>query len=150
PDVHEKTTRTRIARKLATLKGYDFAGDYDSAKRYGHRIYFVPDDTLSGVEARQLGIRNEHDLFGGVVPYPFVATKAITHPLVDFDAYAPEGWRRDIGDRLRDAVLFGFTAFSRQDARRAGLLVLERGAARVKPPRAMGGRGQTVVSGVAQ
>jgi hypothetical protein len=35
PDVDEKTTRTCIARKLAALKGYDFAGEYDPAKRYG-------------------------------------------------------------------------------------------------------------------
>jgi hypothetical protein len=145
PDLHERTTRTCIARKLAKLKGYEFAGDYDSAKRYRPRLYFVPDDTLTAVEARQLGIRDEHDLFGGVVPYAFVATKAITHPLVDFDACAPEGWRRDIGDQLRDSVLFGFTAFSREDAQKAGILVLERGPARVKPVHAMGGRGQTVV-----
>src|SRR3712207_8788490 len=40
------------------------------------RVYFVPSCTLIGLEqARQLGITGEDDLFGGVVPYPFVATK---------------------------------------------------------------------------
>ena len=47
-------------------------------------------------------------------------------------------------------MLFGFSAFNREDARRAGTLVLERGAARIKPARGIGGRGQTVVSTVAE
>ena len=106
----------------------------------------MPDDTLIGVDlARRLGIYDEQDLFGGIVPHPFVATKTITHPLVDRTADAPDGWSHDLGDRLRDVVLFGFTAFSRQDARRAGILVLERGAARIKPSCGIGGRGQAVV-----
>ncbi len=114
-------------------------------------LYFVPDDTLVGVEAaRQLGIHDERDLFGGIVPYPFVATKTITHPLVDRGAQAPDGWQHDLGERLQDAVLYGFTAFSRDDARRAGMLVLQRGAARVKPSRGIGGRGQVVVSTAAE
>ena len=150
PDFHESVSRNETARKLAMLKGYEFAGDYDPAKRYAGPLYFVPDDTLVGVEAaRQLGIHDEQDLFGGVVPYPFVATKTITHPLVDCGAQAPDGWKHDLGDRLRDAVLFGFTAFSPQDARRAGRLVLERGAVRVKPACGIGGRGQEVVSEMA-
>ena len=151
PDFHEHVSRNETAKKLATLKGYEFAGDYDPSKHYAGRVYFVPDDTLIGVAAaRRLGIHNEQDLFGGIVPHPFVATKTITHPLVDCAAQAPEGWRHDLGERLCDAVLFGFTAFSRDDARRAGLLVLERGRARLKPACGIGGRGQVVVSGRAE
>ena len=147
PDFHENLSRNETASKLAQLNGWDFAGHYDRSKQYPGPLYFVPDDTLVGVEAaRQLGIHDESDLFGGIVPYPFVATKAITHPLVDRGAQAPDGWRYDLGDRLRDVVLYGFTAFSREDARRAGMLVLQRGAARVKPACAIGGRGQVVVS----
>ena len=149
PDFHEHVSRNQTARKLAALKGYEFAGDYDPSKHYGGPLYFVPDDTLIGVAAaRRLGIYSECDFFGGIVPHPFVATKTITHPLVDGAAQAPEGWRHDLGDRLRDAVLFGFSAFSRADAHKAGSLVLERGVARVKPSCGIGGRGQMVVSTV--
>ena len=52
-------------------------------RRYGAPTYFVPSDTLTSEAAARAGIRHEHDLFGGVVPHPFVATKTITHPLVD-------------------------------------------------------------------
>ena len=148
---HESITRTEMARKLAVLKGYDFAGRYDSANRYPGPLYFVPSDTLIGTDtARALGIRTEDDLFGGVVPFPFVATKTISHPLIDPDAFAPQNWSHDFGRRIKETVLFGFTAFARGDAHRAGVLVLERGPARIKPPRGVGGRGQTVVSGVAE
>ena len=53
----------------------------------------MPSDTLVGLEAaRALGVNSEHDLFGGVVPHAFVATKVITHPLVRPRAPAPAGW----------------------------------------------------------
>ena len=148
---HQNATWTELAKKLAFLKGYDFAGQYDPAQQYAGRLYFVPTETLVGVDAaRKLGICSEEDLFGGIVPFPFVATKTITHPLVDSDAFAPEGWSYDFSRRVQDAVLFGFTAFTLRDARRAGALVLERGVARVKPARGVGGQGQTVVSQIAE
>lgn len=146
---HEKTTRTGIAERLAALKGFDFAGDHDpaAAARPSGPVYFVPSDTLVGTEAaRTLGIGGEDDLFGGVVPYPFVATKAITHPLVAPDARAPAGWSAELRRRLGDAVLPGFCAFAPADARRAGAQLLERGPVRIKPVRATGGRAQIVVS----
>ena len=147
---HERVTRTAIARRLAALKGFDFAGPYDSAKNYPAPLYFVPSDTLVGVEtAHALGIHGEHDLFGGVVPYSFVATKAITHSLVEPGAAAPAGWSDDLGRRMQDAVLFGFSAFSLEDARRAGVRLLEHGPARVKPVRETGGLGQTIVADAA-
>ena len=100
---HERATRDGIAERLAALKGFGFAGDYDAdARRAAGPVYFVPSDTLVGVEAaRTLGIRGEDDLFGGVVPHAFVATKAITHPLVAPDARAPAGWSAEFGRRVR-------------------------------------------------
>jgi hypothetical protein len=83
----------------------------------------MPSETLVGAElTRELGIRGEHDLFGGIVPHAFVATKSITHPLVAPDAYAPAGWSHGFPHRVRDDVLSGFSAFTREDARRAGAL----------------------------
>ena len=68
----------------------------------------VPDVTIDSLEAaRALGILSEEDLFGGVVPFPFVATKAITHPLLDPAAPAPQGWRPDFPDRVRGVTLRG-------------------------------------------
>ena len=90
PDSHEARTRAGIATKLAKLKGFEFAGEYDRSARYGGPVYFVPSDVLSSTEAAQaLGIHGEDDLFGGVVPHGFAATKVITHPLFDARAHGP-------------------------------------------------------------
>jgi hypothetical protein len=144
---HESVTRIEIARKLAALKGYDFAGDYDASACYAGSVYFVPSDTVIGIEtALEMGIRSDKDLFGGVAPYPFVATKVITHPLFDPGAYAPAGWSSTFGQCVRHAVLPGFAAFTLHDARRAGLRLLQRGPVRVKLAQGIGGRGQAVAT----
>src|SRR5687767_10283278 len=78
PGSHETLTRIEVAKKLAALKGCEFAGEYDQSHHYPGRVYFVPSDTVGVETAQELGIHSEHDLFGGVVPYPFVATKSIT------------------------------------------------------------------------
>src|SRR5439155_8852961 len=129
---HVGVTQAAIGKILAALKGYDFAGEYDPSVRYPGLVYLVPSDTLVGIEARTLGIRTEDDLFGGVVPYGFVATKTITHPLVEPDAYAPEGWSHRFARHVRDVVLPGFTAFTLPDAHYAGARVLEHGSVRIK------------------
>jgi hypothetical protein len=114
-------------------------------------LYFVPNDTLVGIaRARELGIQSEKDLFGGVVPYPFIATKTITHPLVAANAFAPEGWSDTFGARVKDAVFPGYSAFTLADARVAVERVLQRGSARLKLGRGIGGVGQAVVSSVAE
>jgi Protein of unknown function (DUF3182) len=148
---HEAVALAYSASRIAALKGYSYAGEYDPARSYDGPVYFVPRDTLIGIEAaRNLGIRTEHSLFGGVAPYPFVATKTITHPLVDPEAVAPVGWSVAFTERLEQSVLFGFSAFTRADVRRAGPRVLERGPARLKPARGIGGRGQVVVTSISE
>jgi hypothetical protein len=150
PAKHESVTHAKIAAKLAALKGYDFAGDYDPAHPYIVPLYFVPSDTLIGSElAQKIGIRDHHALFGGVVPYPFAATKTITHPLVSAGAFAPEGWSHEFARCVQDVVLFGFSAFTLADLRQAAARVLARGHARIKPARGIGGRGQTVIRSTA-
>jgi hypothetical protein len=149
-DRHERVTRTEIGRRLAALKGYAFTGEYDRSACYSGPVYFIPSDTLLAREAADLGIRSEHDLFGGVAPYGFVATKAITHSLVEANASAPAGWSHEFGRRVQDAVLLGFTVFTPEDARHAGAHLLERGPARTKPVGASAGRDQTIVSDAAE
>jgi hypothetical protein len=142
---HERATRAEIARRLAALKGFAHAGDGAAAQACSGAVYLVPSDTLLSAEAYALGIRSEHDLFGGVVPFPFVATKAITHPLVEADAAAPAGWSHDLGRRIEPVVLRGFTAFSIADARCAAARLLSHGPLRLKAVRESGGLGQVVV-----
>jgi hypothetical protein len=144
---HDGVTQAAIAARLAALKGYHFAGEYDPADRPPGRVYFVPGVTMVGVAAANaLGVLTEDDLFGGVVPHPCAATKAITHPLVEPGAAAPEGWSHGFARRVRPVVLPGFTAFTLQDARTAGLRLLERGPVRLKQPRSAGWRDQVVAA----
>src|SRR5437016_2779143 len=113
---HEGITLVAVADAIARLKHYRFGGRWDESHRQSGRIFFVPDETLLAPEARQLGIGSADDLFGGVVPYSFVRTKAITHFLVGGNAERPEGWSDVFAGRIRDVVLPGYTAFSVRDA----------------------------------
>lgn len=146
---HEQATQAELAKRLAAIRGDEFGGHYEAktAAVHDRPVYFVPDDTLPAAEAaRELGIRGEQDLFGGVVPYPFVGTKSITHALPPDAACMPPGWSRDFARRVRDAVLPGYSVFSRRDALHAGLKMLARGSLRLKKPSGVGGLGQSVVA----
>jgi Protein of unknown function (DUF3182) len=145
---HQRIMLVADAKAIAGMTRYEFGGDYGAAKNRSRNdhIYFVPDDTILLDEAESLGIRGATDLYGGVVPHPFVKTKAITHPLVDKDADRPYGWLFGFGERIRNAVLPGYTAFCRRDARIAASRMLLHGPIRAKDPCEAGGRGQTVVT----
>lgn len=148
---HDKSVHLELGRRVARLLNLEFGGEYDHAKTYSGRVYFLPSDTIIGLEhARGLGIASEADLFGGVAPLAFIPTKAITHPLLNDDAFAPQGWSRDFSQRVKDAVLQGYTSFTLDDARKAGLELLQRGVMRLKPVHATAGRGQVLVSTAAQ
>lgn len=146
---HEASVHAELARRIAELQGMAFLGEYDPAMDYSGKLYFVPSGTVIGArQARELGLDDETDLFGGVVPQAFVETKAISHPLIRPDAEAPVGWSRPFGARVKGCVLRGYSAFSLADAREAGHRLLQEGVLRIKPVRATGGRGQQKVSGV--
>ena len=103
---HERATRAQIAWRLARLKKSRFESEYDSARSYAAPVYFVPSDTLVGdALPSALGIASHHALFGGVVPYPFVLTKALVHPLLDPAAAAPPGWSHAFAGQVAHAVL---------------------------------------------
>ena len=146
---HMAATRRELARCLAALKGFAYAGDYDVLRHGGATTYFVPSDTLDRDTAHTAGIRCESDLFGGVVPYPFVATKTITHPLVDKASLAPVGWSAEFPRRVARVVLEGRSAFAHEDARAAGRQLLNEGPVRVKPGGGVAGLGQSVVENAA-
>lgn len=147
PRSHEYVTHSEVAKKLAAIKNCDFGGEFEAGRHYSGPLYFVPTDTLVGIDsAYKLGIQGEQDLFGGVVPFPFVANKTITHPLVTPDARAPDGWSFDLGPRMGKVVLSGFSAFTLSDARGIGQRLLEQGTVRVKKGSGIGGLGQWVVA----
>jgi hypothetical protein len=148
---HERATLSALAKKLADIKGYEFAGEYDAAQSYSDPVYFVPSDTLVGNDtAQRLGIRGEQDLFGGLVPFAFLATKVLTHPLVASDSIAPPGWSSRFAGMMGDAVLPGYSTFSLEDARSAAMKLLPAGPVRIKKPGSRGGLGQSVVTDIAQ
>ena len=145
-DGHEAATRSEIARRLAAFTGFAYEGEYDPQRRYATTPYFVPRDTLTSETASRIGIRNDSDLFGAVVPHPFVATKTITHPLVDDRTQSPSGWSVEFPRRVADVVLEGFSAFAKKDALRAGCRLLKGGTVRVKPATGIAGLGQFTVN----
>ena len=143
---HEKATLSKVAETIAELKGCAFEGQYDPTRHVSGNCYFVPDDVLVQDEASDLGITSANTIYGGVVPYPFVKTKAITHDLVSPTAIKPRGWSYLFAHMARDAVLPGYSVFSAHDARLAGKRLLPRGAVRLKEPLRDGGYGQTVIT----
>jgi hypothetical protein len=144
---HERVTLLGFAGQLGALLDYDDGGMYEAGRHYAGPVYFVPSSTLTVDQAAALGIRGPDDLFGGVVPHAFVGTKAISHALLAPDAAAPTGWCAEFARQLGDSVLAGHACFHPGDARRAGEVLLAGGPVRIKPVRASGGRGQSVVRG---
>jgi hypothetical protein len=145
-NAHQKVVLEADAKVIAQVLGYDFGARHQTAVDDPAPVFFVPDDTLLVDEASSLGIRRPNDFYGGVVPHPFVKTKAITHALVQEDADRPEGWSSAFAESVREIVLPGYTAFSARDARVAATRMLRRGAVRVKKPLGASGRGQTLVT----
>jgi hypothetical protein len=147
---HDAMTKASLAESMARLLDADYAGSIEPSRGCAQGAYVVPCETLALHDARFMGIDDAHDLFGGVTPLPFVATKVITHPLVAADAQAPSGWTPLFADRVDDVVLEGFSAFNAGDARQACARLLQGGSVRVKDAMGVGGCGQAVVTDLHQ
>ena len=143
---HDRESRINLARRLAEIMGWSYDGDYNASADYANVAYFIPQDALLSADANALGIHGPEHLFGGVVPHAFIATKAITHPLIHRKAAAPEGWSHAFTAWAGDSVLHGYTAFSREDALLAATLLLREGPVRMKRVNGIGGSGQQLVS----
>lgn len=143
---HELKTHAALGERIAALIESRFKGSYDAEFPPLGSLYFIPSDTLIGQQQRQaLDIKTGADFFGGWVQEPFMATKAITHPLFDAESKAPTEWSPKFGMSTGNAVLRGFTAFSIKDAHHAAHHLLQYGPVRIKAVRACAGRGQTRV-----
>jgi hypothetical protein len=147
---HERATHAVIARELAALKEYKFV-DGDRRELGSESVYVVPSDTLTSLtDAQSLGVHDDSDLFGGVVPFGFVATKAISHPLVGPGAIGPIGWSHGFSALVEGSVLRGYSAFGIPDVYEAARRLLAHGPVRLKPTRETAGRGQKVVESLAE
>ncbi|MFY1666834.1 DUF3182 family protein [Pseudomonas sp. Pseu.R1] len=144
---HEVVVQQALAERIAGLLGATFVGDYDPALHKGQALYYIPSDTLIGKKAGDaLSIHTVDDFFGGLIDFPFMATKAISHPLLKDATAQPPGWSTRFFEDAGDSVLNGFSVFNEADARRAGRQLLEDGPVRIKPVLATAGRGQVVVT----
>lgn len=139
-DGHRVRGHLELARWLARLRGDRFVGlrsPQALQPQAGSATYWVPTGTVVAPSA-DWGFDGVDDLFGGVVPHDFVGTKLVVHPLVEPDARAPAGWVESLGAALRYVVLPGHAVFSREDAQRAGGLLLHDGPVWMKPAHARG------------
>jgi hypothetical protein len=143
---HDLASQRDVARRLATMLGVPYEGDIDASGTLPPGGFLVPNDTLVSLDsAHRLGVHSERDLFGGVVPHRFIATKVISHGRVSPDSAVPDGWSDTHSQRVHECVLPGFSTFSLEDARRAGRALLAQGPVRVKAAGDSGGSGQAVV-----
>lgn len=145
---HERACQIDLGRRLSRILGRRFGGYHDGRSHAENDDpYVIAINTIVGLEqARTLGIHDETDLFGGVAPHSFIPTKAITHPLYQEDAPAPEGWSHDFGERVQHVVLAGYTVFSHDDAVLAAEALSRRGPVRIKLVYGTGGHSQSVVN----
>lgn len=138
---HERASVEYFGRRLAGLMGRDFR----LRALPGLPGYFIPMETLTREQAAMRGITSGEHIFGGVVPHAFVATKVISHGLVEAPGNVPEGWAPGLGSALGSAVLPGFAAFTPDDLVQAVSRLLPMGRVRCKLAHARGGNGQQVV-----
>lgn len=144
---HDLQSRASVAQGLADFLGYAHASPSGPEHPPAPGDFLVPSDTICSLdEARRIGLRGVEDLYGGVVPHPFVATKVVSHGLVGEGAGAPHGWVEALAGRLGNAVLPGYSVFSKDDAWVAGVRMLANGPVRLKPADGVGGAGQTVAT----
>lgn len=138
---HEIVTLRFAATRLAALLGLE----YDNAQAgpgAGDATYYLPMFTLTREEATARGIVTQSQLWGGIVPHRFVATKLVSHPPWGKPDKVPEGWKDIPG--LEEYTLPGYSVFTRNDAWQVGKSLLKGGGLRLKHPFAQGGDGQAV------
>lgn len=146
---HDQLTKLALANHLAELLEGRFAGvvlaphdarDADDPHADTAPLLLVPSDTLTVGTGTALP-----EVFGGIVPHAFIATKVITHPLVRPSAVAPAGWNPAFPEAVHDVVLAGWSVFSADEAVIATERLLAGGSVRAKLPSGIGGSGQQVL-----
>ena len=144
-NLHDRASREVLLQRLAVLLNLPFVGAVDLEQAAQRRFLLVPADTISDAPADRADEFSSDSILGGVVPALFVGTKAITHPVLDDASPRPDEWSEAMAAALGDAALNGYTAFTPEDAARAGRVLLRAGPVRVKDVCAQAGLGQVVV-----
>jgi len=145
--LHKLVTLANLGSKIAELKGCAFLDAGSVAFGTMADCYYVPIDTIALEACGGCEVSFTcHDLFGGLVPHAFMATKVITHPLVADPSHMPENWRHEFCAGVGEIVLNGFSVFTTKDLIRAAEDLLARGPVRIKPAQADGGHGQRVIA----
>ncbi len=149
-NVHDRASRATLLTRIAAVLDQPLLDPMDVEQASLATALLVPGEALDARVASAAGIVSRHGLLGGVVPAPFVATKAISHGLVDEQAACPAGWSFAMSHLLGDAALPGYTAFTPADAAKAGRLLLAKGPVRIKDVCGKAGLGQQVVRSTEQ
>jgi hypothetical protein len=153
----ERPAGQKVARfadlclEIARIKDMDFAGEFNQLRvDQASSLYFVPYQTIVGNDpAAQLGIRKAGDFFGGIVPYPYMKSKSVSHDVVLGAAGRPDGWCPEFAADVAHVVLPGISVFHRNDAAKAASLMFRRGRhLRGKRTPVSGGAGQSRLSSI--
>lgn len=147
-NAHDRAARAELARRIARLGDGQMVEASAGVVNARAGLFLVPFDVLEADDAARMGIMRENQLFGGVSPHRFIATKIVSHGLLAVGAAAPAAWNTDVAAALGDSVLRGFSVFSVVDAKAAGRLLLAHGPVRLKDVEATAGRGQIVAETV--
>lgn len=141
----DQTSQQQLALKLEQIFSHNTASHFQlSGAPPSTQDYYLPLDTLLLPEANALNIATPLDLYGGVVPYEFLKTKVISHPLRHPSMEAPMGWKHDLGSALHAYTLKGYSAFSVQDAFWVARGLIHEGPIRIKFAHSNASQGQFV------
>ena len=116
--------------------GWTFGGEYDAGAAYADPPYFVPHDALLATQARRSASAARRICSAASCRMRSSRPRRSRIRCVGRDAAAPDGWSHAFAARVGDAVLRGYTTFSRADARRAAAALLREGPVRIKCVRA--------------
>ncbi|MCR0985027.1 DUF3182 family protein [Roseomonas populi] len=147
---HDRASRHVLLTRIAGLLSVPLLPAVEAAQAADRAVFLVPGDTIEVTPGHGLGALSPSRILGGILPAMFVGTKAIAHGLVDPAAACPPEWSHWMAEETSDCVLRGYTAFTRNDAFRAGRLLLTHGPARLKDVCGKAGLSQAVVRNEAE
>ena len=135
PDGHEACTRAEIARRLAAVAGFDYAGEYDPGVRYDARPYFVPSAHVDACRRCQPAHRRAPAICSAAWCPPRSSPRRRSPIHWSTTGHlAPRGWSTEFPRQVADSVLPGFQRVHRggRAARRAGCCSNGRGAGQAR------------------
>jgi hypothetical protein len=142
---HDRASRQVLIERIAALLELPVLPAVEVAQAVERPLFLVPGETIEANSDQRMSSIAPSCILGGVVPAMFIGTKAITHGLVSPNAACPPEWSPLVAELTTDCVLRGYTAFTRDDAFKAGRLLLAFGPVRLKDVCGKAGLGQAVI-----